>query len=969
MTVTSRGAAPAALLLLAAAVWSTPSGCGGTPGSGGGDDADTAPSFDTDAPRPNVLFVILDCVRADHIHALGYPAAITPNLDRFAGEGLTFTRAYAPATWTVPSHASMFTGIRTDLSRMPEDEGTAIAPWTPTMASVLGAHGYRTGMFATAPMFWEWPSLSRGFDHSVLRSDADEIPRIELRREVPSEIHARTAIIPGQPGPDNDVEFKPKDFSGEAAAHLDHTAAWFTEWLDEDPDAPFFAFVHSNDAHFPYRCGARRDVPMDSPAYDTTLERALWDLFDNPERLRPDPDAAPGPPHPPADGDADGEGGEPPGPPRLSDDVEALLVEQYDECIAAADSGVGTLMEALRQRGKLEDTLLIVAADHGETLGERGMYGHGTMFNNISLGEEVLRVPLFISWPAAGVTGQRDEPISLVDLFPTVIEAAGIDPPPSDGHSLWPAPDAARAQERKLVLRGARLLGPVRPGDTGFMDHFALVMGREKATVQYGETQLYQLDEAFGESLAMGEFVAARTRFLLDGVFAPSRRDERPVVTPRETPRRYNLLVIDLPALRRDRLLGERAMLDRLPTLARLVRESVVFEHAAASSHWTLPALATLLTGRHPFSHGVVTRDAHLDDDEWTLAEVLGARGYDTAAWTGGLDTRASFGLGQGFDLYDDGDEGELRRLHELVPDLLDWIDRRDETPFFALLSGYDLHAPWHPLSTVPPPPAGRQPLDCGTLDAQWLTDWRAPADGSDVTLPDGTAMSLADFVDGLAACYDACLVDVDGAIDELYDGLRDRGALDSTIVVFTSDHGDSLGERGHAARYHAQEIHSEVSRIPLLIRLPRQARAGHRVEPWIGTADLMPTLLDLLGIPAPAEVDGRSLAWAVFDEPEPPGYEVDAAIVAPARDTVAMLSDRGLLVSGLEGPPRLSPLDVPPDEEARAIDDPQQRLAALSALARFAAERHLTVSALGDAGAAPDPALQELLRKYGYWQ
>jgi membrane-anchored protein YejM (alkaline phosphatase superfamily) len=203
-----------------------------------------------------------------------------------------------------------------------------------------------------------------------------------------------------------------------------------------------------------------------------------------------------------------------------------------------------------------------------------------------------------------------------------------------------------------------------------------------------------------------------------------------------------------------------------------------------------------------------------------------------------------------------------------------------------------------------------------------------------------------------------------------MYDDLRRRNTLDSTLVVLTSDHGDSLGERGHATRYHAEEFRSEVSRVPLLMRLPRQDGAGRRIDGWIGAVDVMPTILDLLDVTPPAGTEGRSWAAAVKALEQPPQVGPAGAVFTIDRNKLAFLSDDRLLVVGLRGPPQLFIIaQDDPAAEDQPLDDPQQLFDYLEAFARYAEEHHLEVSPQEGSGSLPNPALVELLQKYGYWQ
>ena len=442
---------------------------------------------------------------------------------------------------------------------------------------------------------------------------------------------------------------------------------------------------------------------------------------------------------------------------------------------------------------------------------------------------------------------------------------------------------------------------------------------------------------------------------LLEEIRVPQITGPRSRPRPAEThpdDRPLNLVLLDVPGLRLDRLVGG----DGPPALMRLAKESVTFERATAASYWTLPAITSLFTGKHACSHGVLSRNDVLPDGDWTLAEVLSAHGFRTAAWTGGLDTAAHFGIDQGFRAYLDAPTDEIRTLRQTVPEAVAWMSEKTDEPFFVFLSGDDLHAPWHPPTGSPQ--IGAHGVDCTSLDAQWLARWRGQEGAT--TLPDGTVLEVDQLRDVVQSCYDLCLDSLDVAVGEVVDGLGQLGLLDSTVVIVTADHGEALGERGHYTRFHAQEMRPEITRVPLMIRLP--GGVGRSEDSWIGTVDIMPTALELLDIEPPAGCEGRSAAWAfTLDADESPGG-TRGALSVRSRNSVVFYSDDGVLTVDLPGPLQLDSLD------GEAIADPEIRWAAMRRLSDFAREQRLTVRETGGPVRHIDKELRDLLRRYGYW-
>lgn len=286
-----------------------------------------------------------------------------------------------------------------------------------------------------------------------------------------------------------------------------------------------------------------------------------------------------------------------------------------------------------------------------------------------------------------------------------------------------------------------------------------------------------------------------------------------------------NILLFTIDTLRADHLgcYGHRRA--ATPRIDRLAREGVLFEQAVAQVPVTLPSHASILTGIYPPVHGV--RDNtyfRLDPDALTLAEHLRANGYRTAAFVGAYVLDASFGLGQGFDVYDDrvgsmeasspGSFAE-RSAGEVVRAFAGWLKAApSEGPFFAWIHFFDPHMPY-----APPSPFRER--------------FRSSP-------------------------YDGEVAYTDQQVGVALDELRARGQLDDTLVVLTSDHGESLGE--HGERTHGFFVYDATLRIPLILRSPRSLPAGLTVEAQVTTVDLAPTLLELAGVSVPEGVQGRSL-------------------------------------------------------------------------------------------------------------
>jgi arylsulfatase A-like enzyme len=319
------------------------------------------------------------------------------------------------------------------------------------------------------------------------------------------------------------------------------------------------------------------------------------------------------------------------------------------------------------------------------------------------------------------------------------------------------------------------------------------------------------------------------------------------------------LIVID--TVRADHLGSYGYARPTSPALDRWAERGAVFERALASSSWTLPSVGSMLTGQLPSRHeaGVVLapglgwkrdRFARLDDSVPTLAQRLDADGYATAAVVNNAALHADFGLARGFETWDyfPATDEHNRSAAATVDLALAWLDRSSDQPFFLLVHFFDPHLAYDP----PEPARGRFSGDyTGALG-----------------YPVHNALGLRLAVDQLDAddrrfvadAYDEELLALDGELGRLLDGMAERGLLETTLVVLTSDHGEELFD--HGGFEHGHSTFQELLHVPLMAWGPG-VRAG-RIEAPVSHVDLLPTLLDALGRPLPADLAGVSL-WPLL--------------------------------------------------------------------------------------------------------
>jgi arylsulfatase A-like enzyme/Flp pilus assembly protein TadD len=271
----------------------------------------------------------------------------------------------------------------------------------------------------------------------------------------------------------------------------------------------------------------------------------------------------------------------------------------------------------------------------------------------------------------------------------------------------------------------------------------------------------------------------------------------------------------------------------RTPVVDRLAAEGVVFENAYSSVPLTAPSHSTIMTGKFPMAHGVRDNGLFvLDPAQQTLAEILKAQGYRTGAAIGGFPLLARYGLNQGFDFYDDRltpayesplagaaapkrntfsfEERRAARVNEAV---FEWLDKTKGEPFFLWVHYYDPHQPNNP------------PVPYDQL-----------------------------FAD---RPYDGEIAYTDESLGTLLDRLKRDGLYDRTLVVMAADHGEGMDE--HEEMTHSYLLYDSTMHVPLVMRGPGVS-PGRRVPGRVRLVDVAPTVLDVLDVPVPADMQGRSL-------------------------------------------------------------------------------------------------------------
>jgi arylsulfatase A-like enzyme len=350
-----------------------------------------------------------------------------------------------------------------------------------------------------------------------------------------------------------------------------------------------------------------------------------------------------------------------------------------------------------------------------------------------------------------------------------------------------------------------------------------------------------------------------------------------------------NVLLITVCSVRPDHMSLYAYRRDTTPNLAKLAADSIVFDHAATQWPKTTPAFASLMTGKYGHTHGVMRvalAAQHLGEEHTTIAEVLSRAGYDTAAYVSTAALARNTNIQQGFhtfvETFREPRRGGFAASTRLAIDYLE--SRRQKPnrhqPFFLWVHYNNAHWPYDPPGVSPD-----MYVDDGYYDASRrvpVSKMKAlpldlPADYPyrDVMLnPDVGGLNpgavlrgpRASEYDFYVARYDAGIFSADRMIGELLDAARRIGVLDDTIVVVVGDHGESLGEHNYYFE-HGRFPYDEVVRVPLLIRPPGGV-AMKRIARPVASFAIGPTVLDMLDIPAPADMEAHSLRNVIDDVP-----------------------------------------------------------------------------------------------------
>jgi arylsulfatase A-like enzyme len=437
------------------------------------------------AGKPNVIIITLDTARADHLSICGYEHPTTPNLQKLAADCRFFPNATSIDDWTLPSHASLFTG------KYPRQHGARatsaksnvlgverynpyfapLAPSQKTLASYLSEIGYNTCAFVA-----NFGRLCRQFGTGQGFLYYYDLPRLLVFASARTPVYERGLDLAdrvlGRNGKLLQPHWDARSITGMAES-----------WVRANKSSPFFLFLNYMDPHNPYS-GPPPFDHIDGPGiqYNMLLRQYNWRSFRAAYMQK---------------------GG------AIEPELLSQVVNQYDGAIACADYYVGQLIDALKREGLYDDTLLVVTCDHGEYFGDHQLLHHG-----VGLYEGGVRIPILVKYPKSRFAGEvRPERVAIIDIFATVFDVLGLTMPDVPAVPLGRSARPVFVEDYESGLNVA-LFGPrFRGGHTGVYDGSWKYIGAST-----GGEELYDLAADPGETnnlAASDSAVAQRLRDLV----------------------------------------------------------------------------------------------------------------------------------------------------------------------------------------------------------------------------------------------------------------------------------------------------------------------------------------------------------------------------------------------------------------------------------------------------------------------
>ena len=344
---------------------------------------------------PNIVIIVLDAARAQNFSFYGYRRNTTPFLWKNRDEFAVYENAISSSYWTMPSVASLFTGMYTSGHGLVVD-GDRLDERLPSLPSILKNHGYRCAEFTRNYYALAYSGLNRNFDQVYSTFKLDYLKKVVAGISKKSVRKAGKHSINNTVGPFHAIGNNHAGISTLAARITDivfdsggkQLVRDFANWLPADNHNPFFAYFHFLETHSPYRAPHKHAINF------LTFKDNFKKLFLNYNHLAYLENQI-----------------------RLSDDDFNILIGAYDNAIRYLDTLISKIVDLLKANRRYDDTMIIILSDHGDNIGD-----HGLMFHYWCLYDTLIRIPLVIKYPKTiGIKGKMSQVVQNVDILPTIL--------------------------------------------------------------------------------------------------------------------------------------------------------------------------------------------------------------------------------------------------------------------------------------------------------------------------------------------------------------------------------------------------------------------------------------------------------------------------------------------------------------------------------------------------------------------
>jgi arylsulfatase A-like enzyme len=320
-----------------------------------------------------------------------------------------------------------------------------------------------------------------------------------------------------------------------------------------------------------------------------------------------------------------------------------------------------------------------------------------------------------------------------------------------------------------------------------------------------------------------------------------------------------NVILISIDTLRADHFGCYGYEKNTTPNIDEFAKDSVLFKETIAQAPSTLPSHASIFTSLIPTHHGTfISRKTQIPRELITMPEILKENNYTTISYNGGGQVSAKFGFDSGFDIYESWPSKNIIKENfiQKVNKSINWMNENNENKFFLFLHTFEVHIPYTPkkeyLELLEKDYSGNLSINISRTLLNKINNRKIKMNEEDKQ--------------HIINAYDAEIYSMDYSFGKLIDFLKQEGLYDSTIIIFTSDHGEEFNEHGYMG-LHSHALYDEQLKVPLIIKFPKSTYASEIINKQVRSIDILPTLLDILNVRSLDSFEGISLINMINSE------------------------------------------------------------------------------------------------------